>query len=598
MKMKKNILFFMVAIGLILNAPMGFSATVNTPMTEDLNGDGYGIYNVSDLIVEGPWADVRAFGADPSGVNDSAPAFQSAATSGAGTVFVPKGTYRLNSSLTFGVNVVMDGSDLVKLNYYGTGTAIIFQRSGGKLEGFTLASKAPGQNGVQVFGNFVKVRNIYIRDFDGIGFQLGQAGVCGAYYSACDEIYCLNTTTQGTAGILVDGGIIPNTNANTFRNAVVRGKWTTLYHIKGHRNLFTGGDCVPYTNGTGVNDCWKIEGVGNEINGSYFENGEGTALPQRCFTFTSGSFDNRIKNIYVCAGMANVGVATQDEGWGNEVNFGPLGWNYPFAGESRSGENLIPNSHFKNWNGNAPVGWANCNSNVSQDGLNVRGANYSLKLGGSSANSASCYIAGHASSITGLPIERFQGKTVVAGVWVKSSAPVNPLKINVGAGYGNNYHTGDGTWQFVTAMCKVPSNATYLFLQLRSGGTDVYFSEPVLVEGNHLPYPSPRPLNDGYARMTGPFIGGAFITFPVGDTTPSVVDGNNFKTANTSVTTITGFDNGTAGQEITIIFTDANTSVSDSGSIKLSGSFSSTANATLKLIFDGTNWFELSRSFN
>lgn len=590
---------------ILITANAGFSATVNTPMTQDLDGALYDIYNVANLEVRGPWADVRAFGADPAGTADSSTAFNNAASSGVGTVFVPKGTYRLNSAITLSVNFIAE-SGAVILNYYGGGTAITCSGVGLVMEGFRLVSKASGQNGICIpAGGFMKVRYIGIEDFDGIGLRIGVAGTSGVYYNDVSEVYCKNySTVHGTTGLLVDGQATPNSNANTFKNVAVWGKWTTLYHIKGSQNLFLMGDAVVDTQGGGCDDVWKIEGIGNEFRGCYNELRAGSSLPTRIFNFTSTSASNRIKDIYSCLGVCNTEYYIDDLGWSNEVSYTPIGYNFAFPVESRGVENLIPNSHFKYWSGSTPIGWQTWNSNVYQDSANVRGAKYSLKLSGT-GNNLKCYVAGNSSSITGYPIERFRGKNLVAGVWVKSSVWANPLKIwadgTGGAGYGNNYHSGDGTWQFVTANIKVPENASCLYIQLRNGtasSNDMYFSEPVLIEGNHLSYPNPRPLNDSYSRMTGPFIGSPFITFASGDTTPDVSDGNHFKTANTSATAISGFDNGTAGQEITIIFTDVNTSVSDAGNIKLSGSFTSTVNATLKLVYDGTSWFELSRSFN
>ena len=52
-----------------------------------------------------------------------------------------------------------------------------------------------------------------------------------------------------------------------------------------------------------------------------------------------------------------------------------------------------------------------------------------------------------------------------------------------------------------------------------------------------------------------------------------------------------------AGQ-ITIIFTDGLTTVDELTNIKLSAAFTSTADDTMTLVYDGTNWYEVSRSVN
>jgi hypothetical protein len=64
--------------------------------------------------------------------------------------------------------------------------------------------------------------------------------------------------------------------------------------------------------------------------------------------------------------------------------------------------------------------------------------------------------------------------------------------------------------------------------------------------------------------------------------------------------TITG---ASAGQELTLKFVDGLVSIVDNGTgtadtINLSAAFASSANDILKLIYDGTSWFEVSRSVN
>jgi len=85
------------------------------------------------------------------------------------------------------------------------------------------------------------------------------------------------------------------------------------------------------------------------------------------------------------------------------------------------------------------------------------------------------------------------------------------------------------------------------------------------------------------------------------NTTPSVAGGTVFKCTPAGSTTITTFTGGVAGQIITIIFTNANATLQDSGTLKLAGAstnFVSTADDTMVLEYDGTNWFELDRSVN
>ena len=86
------------------------------------------------------------------------------------------------------------------------------------------------------------------------------------------------------------------------------------------------------------------------------------------------------------------------------------------------------------------------------------------------------------------------------------------------------------------------------------------------------------------------------ITITDGDTTPDVQGGKVFKTANTGATSITTFDNAFVDQEITIIFGDANTTIATSGNIVLDSALTGATNGTVKLVYDGTNWREVTRS--
>lgn len=60
-------------------------------------------------------------------------------------------------------------------------------------------------------------------------------------------------------------------------------------------------------------------------------------------------------------------------------------------------------------------------------------------------------------------------------------------------------------------------------------------------------------------------------SFADGDATPTVAGYRSFKTANTSPTTITDFDDGVLGQLITILINDADTTIQDNANITLQG---------------------------
>ena len=99
-------------------------------------------------------------------------------------------------------------------------------------------------------------------------------------------------------------------------------------------------------------------------------------------------------------------------------------------------------------------------------------------------------------------------------------------------------------------------------------------------------------------KITGKIYNDKIITFTSNDATPSIKDGNLFTEAYGSATSITTFDDGTIGQIITIIFTTTNVTIVETDNIKLSAAFTGSADDIIVLIYNGTSWFEVSRSVN
>jgi len=545
------------------------------------------------------------WGAVGDGATDCSSAFNIAGVL-LGEVRIPSGTYRLNSSVTFtNTGLVGENSQNTTINFYGTGYAITFSGGNGtKLSGFTLYSQDTTQSGILISsGILLDVHQIYIRQFDTNGIKIGIAGTSGVYFSRFSEIY-LNNTTQGTVGLTIDGNSIPNSNANVLSNVAVGGKWTTLVEIKGNNNTWFGGGLSWDASADGVDDVLKISGTGNKVDNVYCEAGSGN--PTRLINLTSNSSRNNIiiHNQYA----HNHDSWTVDEGFSNDVTTnGSIGYNYPGSGENYSTTNLIPNSNFKHWDGTKPFGWILDAATVTQESSTIHGSTYSIKLTGVASNPiVSAYIAG-GTAITDIPVARLAGKTVSMSAWCKTDvASAGNIKIwadgTGGAGWGNDSHPGDDTWRLLTAIARIPSDATYVKVSIKgvSSGTvtgDVYMSEPILVEGIKIPHASPRSLDDSYSRMMGAFVLSPFITL-ADDATPSVLGGNNFVTGGT--TTITDFDDGIEGQVITIVSEHAIT-ITDGTNIFLNGSanFVMAATDTLTLIqkADG-KWYELSRSDN
>jgi hypothetical protein len=84
------------------------------------------------------------------------------------------------------------------------------------------------------------------------------------------------------------------------------------------------------------------------------------------------------------------------------------------------------------------------------------------------------------------------------------------------------------------------------------------------------------------------------------DTTPSVAHGRNFTVSNSGATVITNFTDGGDGQEITLWFSNGNTTIQNNATIKLAGAanFVGSADDMLTLVLKGSVWTERSRSVN
>jgi hypothetical protein len=96
-------------------------------------------------------------------------------------------------------------------------------------------------------------------------------------------------------------------------------------------------------------------------------------------------------------------------------------------------------------------------------------------------------------------------------------------------------------------------------------------------------------LSGGLTHRKGAYTPGA--------TTPSAVGVSYFDISNSSATSITNFTGAAEGQMLLLVFRDANTTITRNNAYLAGGAdFISAANATLLLISDGTNWYEVCRS--
>lgn len=102
-------------------------------------------------------------------------------------------------------------------------------------------------------------------------------------------------------------------------------------------------------------------------------------------------------------------------------------------------------------------------------------------------------------------------------------------------------------------------------------------------------------------RIGGNLSGGEEILVIVpADTTPPVDLGDFYTITNAGPVSITAFDDAAVGQQITLIFKDGNTTITDGANLHLAGGadFVGSADDVLVLLWDGTHWYEVSRSVN
>jgi len=98
-------------------------------------------------------------------------------------------------------------------------------------------------------------------------------------------------------------------------------------------------------------------------------------------------------------------------------------------------------------------------------------------------------------------------------------------------------------------------------------------------------------------KMRNGRISSTIPQFEDGDTTPSIKNGNVFKTATVGAA-ILFLGEPEEGQKITLIATNNTTTIAVSGVMKLTAAWNPTTNDTLELVYDGTNFLEIARSAN
>jgi hypothetical protein len=189
-------------------------------------------------MITGAPANVLDFGADSTGVADSAPAF-TAALAASDLVYIPNGTYRTNTTITLASEQVLFGGgyDCVKVNSYAAASPC-FQTSPGvlcdasQMRGFDVIAKS---SATTIF-DFSTARNcvfdrlqavMFERTGGGgcIGFKFGKTTLAvGNYYNHLSNSFAFDVgATSATSVSLSLGRTGDGANSNYFTNVVLNG---------------------------------------------------------------------------------------------------------------------------------------------------------------------------------------------------------------------------------------------------------------------------------------------------------------------------------------------------------------------------------------
>jgi hypothetical protein len=166
-------------------------------------------------MIKGAVVNVLDFGADPTGVADSQPAIQAAinsiASAGAlvynstvsrgGTVFLPRGTYRIASAITNttpSISLIGEGSNATIINNNHTGDAFVYGDAVNELTqcrivGIKIQGSVTSGRGFwgRIFGSQCEINDVYING-GSIGLQLDEC-----YVSKYYNVWVRSTVSHG-----------------------------------------------------------------------------------------------------------------------------------------------------------------------------------------------------------------------------------------------------------------------------------------------------------------------------------------------------------------------------------------------------------------
>ncbi len=150
-----------------------------------INGQ-HSVIHAEDLMTEGPWADVRAYGARGDGATDDTAAIQAAIDSGK-KVYLPMGSYMVTTLNISADNTIIVGDGMGKSILTAWGSGAVFDISfnvGTELKDFTIdgANKANYgiylQDGAARRGRFTRLEIMNVRGDPGLGVATVDHNLC------------------------------------------------------------------------------------------------------------------------------------------------------------------------------------------------------------------------------------------------------------------------------------------------------------------------------------------------------------------------------------------------------------------------------------
>ena len=148
-------------------------------------------------------------------------------------------------------------------------------------------------------------------------------------------------------------------------------------------------------------------------------------------------------------------------------------------------DNLLEWGNFEDWENGASAAPTNHTLNgtgatIARENTIVKQGLYSAKL---TRNGGDCDF-----TYTYTGYAAYQGHRMTLGAWVYATV-ANRARLELNDGVGANwssYHTGDGTWQWLTVTLDIASSVTAILCHfiVDTGDTSAYFDGAVLVDGS------------------------------------------------------------------------------------------------------------------